>query len=892
MDDVTVNGARHPAPRDPDTTSAEHVRDGLGLTGTKIACGSGVCGACTILVDGSPTVSCLLPSDRLAGRTVTTVEGLGGTHPVQHAFAAHDALQCGYCTPGFVVSASVFVDTWRADHGDRRPDRDTIADALSGHLCRCGAYEGIFAAVAAACAGEFDAVPDREPPRRDAVDKVTGRARFSADLAPRGHWEGVIVRSAHAHARVRAVHPGAARTRAPDPGGPAEGAAGASAAVPEDTPVFTDLLGDDRTVRYVGQPIAAVAAPTPGGARAAAAAVRVEYDPLPAVLDPDAARAPGAPVLYTTRDERAAAPSYGEAPTPPAPWKGNVRGPGTLSWRGPTAVRRLRRAARSGDPLLVSGEFTTASQAHNPLEPHVCVASWEPGGDLYLRVSTQAVAKTAERAAQHWGLPPDRVHVVSEFVGGGFGAKNALSADIVASVELSRIARAPVRVVFDRSEELTDAGHRPGARTRVALLADRSGNLSAMSVDSVGEGGVSVGSSTAALAFLMYGRAPRRVRDFDVVTNLPPGMPMRGPGGPPMAWALEQAVDAMALRLGEDPLALRARWDGNPKRRALYERAARLDLWRDRPRGPRTGRFRRGVGVAAANWMYLIAPQAQVELSVEGGAVVVRSATQDIGTGIRTVLAGSVADRLGVPASGLRVEIGRSGPVHGTGSYGSRTTTSMGPAAVQAADRLRAALRERSPSLPAVGPVPEHAFKEALVSAEGVRVTGGRSRDRWGQLSPNMAGDLALGRGLSGAVHVMEVEVDTLLGAVRPTRCWAGIAAGRVYAERLARNQCEGAVVQGVGYALFEERRHDPVTGVLLTDNMEDYRIPGMGDVPETEVYFHEGGFEHVTGGGVGLGEVSVVGVAAALANAVHDATGWRPHELPIRPDRLIGGLR
>ncbi|MFD6952708.1 xanthine dehydrogenase [Nocardiopsis sp. TSRI0078] len=875
---VRLNGSSSPTPDSPGTTAAEHIRDRLGLTGTKIACGTGVCGACTVLVDGAPTASCLLPAERLAGSSVTTVEGLGGDHPVQRAFAAHDALQCGYCTPGFVVEASAFADAWRAEHGDVRPDRERIADALSGHLCRCGAYEGIFAAVAAACAGEFDTEPDRDPPRADALDKVTGRARFSGDLAPEGTWEGVIVRSAHAHARVRSVHPGGARSETMPQ--PADG-----------RPVFTDLLGEERLVRYVGQPIAAVAAPTAALARAAAEAVRVDYDPLPAVLDADEARSEDAPQVYTTRAQRRAAPSYGEAPTPPSSWRGNVHGPASTSWRGATAVRRLRRAGERDDPRLVAQEYSTAVQLHTPLEPHVCVASWERDGTLTLRVSTQTVAKVARKAAERWELPPEKVRVVSEYVGGGFGAKNGLSADVVAAAELSRLAHSPVRVSFDRAEELTDAGHRAATRTRVALLADRNGDLAAMSVDSHGDGGVAVGSTTATLAMLVYGRSPRRTRDFDVVTHRPPGQPMRAPGGAPLAWALEQAVDTMAGRLGEDPLSLRRRWDGNPKRRALYERVAALDLWRERPRGARTGRFRRGVGLASSNWLYLMGPKAQVELSVRDGGVVVRSATQDIGTGIRTVLGEVVADRLGVPASDLRVEIGDSSSVHGTGSFGSRTTTSMGPAAAEAADRLRAALREHEPRVPESGPVPEHALKDALAAAEGVRVVGERGRDRWGALSPDMD-DLAVGRGMSGAVHVMEVEVDTLLGRVRPTRCWAGLAVGRVYSERLARNQCEGAVVQGVGYALFEERRHDPATGVVLTDNLEDYRIPGMGDVPETEVYFHQEGFEHAAGAGIGLGEVSVVGVAAAVANAVHDATGWRPHDLPIRPDRLIGGLR
>lgn len=455
----------------------------------------------------------------------------------------------------------------------------------------------------------------------------------------------------------------------------------------------------------------------------------MDLEPLSAVTTVEEALRPGAPLVFETRAERSAAPVYGEAPTPRAPWKGNTRGPGVVSWRGPTAVSRLRAARRRDDPLLVAQEYTTATQVHTPLEPHVSVAFWE-NGHLYLHVSTQAVSKMVTRAARRWNLPRERVHVVAEYVGGGFGAKDSLSPDAVAAVELSRLVDAPVRVSLERSEEMTDAGHRPGNRTRVALLAGPEGDLRAMAVDSMGDGGISVGSNVALLAALMYGRSPRRARDFDVLTHRPPGEPMRGPGGPPMAWALEQAVDTMALRLGEDPLSLRHRWDGNPKRRALYEQVAGLPLWRNRPRGERTGRFRRGVGPAAAGWPYLLGPRAKVELVVADGELVVRSATQGIGTGIRAVLGEVVADRLGISPQGLRVEIGHGSPVHGTGSFGSRTTTSMGPAAVDAADRLRAALREHFFDVPASGPIPEHTFKEALAGAEGLRVVGGRGLDR------------------------------------------------------------------------------------------------------------------------------------------------------------------
>ncbi|MEV4566333.1 molybdopterin-dependent oxidoreductase [Nonomuraea sp. NPDC049419] len=831
-----VNGVPHEVDAGRDDPVVDVLRDGLGLTGTKAVCRTGVCGACTISVDGTPQASCLLPCAAVEGRALTTAEGLD--HPVQRAFAAHDGLQCGYCTPGFVVEAAAFVDAWRAEHGDVTPPREEIAAALAGHLCRCGAYAGIYAAVAAACRGEHD-TDTPAPVRVEAMEKITGRARYTTDVRLDGQLEGVIIRSAQAHARVTSVEV-------------------------DGVPVV-DLLPEDRIVRYAGQPIAAVAAATRREAQAIAESARIGYEPFPAALDDG----PDAPPVYDEQS-RKNAHSSSEGMTVPGGWDGNVRGPFSgASKRAGKAATLIDEARRRDDPLLVTGAFSTAVQVHTPLEPHACVARWDERGDLHLHLSTQTLAMAAEQAAKRWKLDESRVHVVAEHVGGGFGAKSGITVESVAAVELARAYGAPVRVVFSRAEELTDAGSRPGSRTNIALLADTEGELAALAIDVRGRGGVSIGSASASLARLVYGKAPRRLRDYDVVTNEPPGTPFRGPGAPPMLWALEQAVDEMAHRLGEDPIVLRRRWDGNPKRHTLYERALELPVWRDRPRsGSQTGRFRRGVGVAVANWIYIVATATQVELEVEGDVVVARTATQDIGTGVRSVIAGVLREELGLPAERIRVEIGSSATVPGPPALGSRSTTSVAPAARDAARRLLA---------------------QGLT--HGAKVVGRRRGDRGGYVTPFSVQGMSIGRGFSGAVHVTEVEVDTRLGTIRPLSVWGGITAGRIYAERPARNQCEGGIIQGIGYALYEERHIDPVTGTVLTANLEDYRIPGIGDTPEMTIHFHQEGWDHVNGGGVGLGEVSTVGVAASVANAVHNATGWRPHDLPIRPDRVLKGL-
>lgn len=867
MIETTINGRTVSVDPSGTETAIDLIRDQLGLTGTKLACGTGGCGACTILVDGEPVTACLLPTTALDGAQVTTIEGLGPEpHPIQRALAACDGLQCGFCTPGFVMSAVAFYERRRAEGRIGRPHRDEVTAVLSGNLCRCGAQPGIIEAVSACGAGAVPA--DARPARVDAMDKLTGAALYTTDVRLPDMLHGVIVRSPVAHGVVTRL----GLDQAVGTGG-----------------VAVDLLAEDRTVRFVGAPIAAFAAVSPDAARDAADRVELEIDERPAALVPGVD-----PPVFPDRRSRRFTANVSEAPALPAPWHGNGRGPNRRAWLGGTARRRVRTAVPN---TLFTGSYTTASQSHTPLEPHATVASWGDDG-LTVWTSTQAVGTVRDQIADRWDLPKERVRVVAEHVGGGFGSKLSMDETVVAAVELTRAAGRPVRVVLGRDEELTVGGHRPATRIEVAAVVD-GGKLDAITFDAAGETGAAINSMIVTIPFLMYGRSPRSMHDRDLISHHPPGKPFRGPGGPPSMWALEQTVDDVAIALRMDPIDLRMRWDGNTKRNALYREAKALDLWRDRPLEPGTGRFRRGVGIAAGTWLYLIDPRASVHIEVEGGRVIARCGVQDIGTGTRTVIARAVEKELAGVA--VDVVIGDSSLPHGPMSGGSQTSASVGPAAMTAAAAFREVAGERLEA-ELGGPVSvdasgvdhggEHLpWPEVLPRLEGTTSQGKRPADRHGYFSPVTLNDIRVGRGLAGSVHVVEVEVDTLLGRLTVSRVWAGISAGRMWSPRTARSQVEGGVIQGIGYALYEERILDPLTGRTLTTDLDHFRIPGIADVPEIAVHFNEAGWDHVPGRGVGMAEVATLPVAAAIGNAVRSATGWRPHRLPIRPDRLLEGI-
>jgi xanthine dehydrogenase YagR molybdenum-binding subunit len=888
---IDVNGVPHTVPTDIDDTVVDVLRHRLDATGTKLVCGAGVCGACTVQLDGQPVASCLLPAAAAEGRTITTVEGLG-EHPVTRAFAAHNALQCGFCTPGFVVEAAAFHDAWRAAH-DGPPNDHAIAAALAGHLCRCGAYPEIYAAVRAACAGDFDPPGPITGPRVEAAEKVTGAATYTVDVRLPGQLYGVILRSPHPAARVTGLDLA-----------PALAMDGVRAAV--------ELLPSDRVVRYIGHEVAAVAAVDRRTAEHALAAIRVGYEPLPAVVGIATATAPDAPRVYAVGDRKP--PNAAEGPPTPAPWKGNLHGPVAAFSTGRRKVRaRLAQARAAGDPLLVEDVFTTDAQSHTTLEPHAAVAHWD-GDTLTVYLSTQALGHVTKQIAERFKLPRDKVRGVAEHIGGGFGAKLSMGPETVAAVSLSMRAKAPVAVTLDRLEELSCTGYRPGARIETALLTDSDANLRALRVVAYADSGIATGTNIAGLARLMYPCDAKELVDYDVVTNAAPGSPFRGPGGPLLCFALEQAVDEAARRLGHDPVALRRRWDAGPPRERLYEWVGALPAWRDRACIARTGRYRRGVGVAAANWLYLWQHDCAVELAVERGRLVVSTAVQDMGTGSRTVLARTVADAFRLSTSDVVVRLGDSRLPEGPTSGGSRTTATLVPAALAAAEQLQATLAKRSGATPEAAGLRRDGrlvpWADALAGADGLRARSKRPEDdrrasrrarpaldgggvvgaTYPWLLRLMAG-LRVGRGYTGSVYVAEVEVDTWLGRTVVHRVHAAIAVGRLVAPELALAQVRGAVIQGVGYALYEDRDVDPNTGLVLAAGLEDYRIPGIADVPQIVTHVDDTGFEHVAGGGVGLGEIATIPVAAAVANAVRDAAGVRMTELPMRPDRLLDAL-
>ena len=292
---------------------------------------------------------------------------------------------------------------------------------------------------------------------------------------------------------------------------------------------------------------------------------------------------------------------------------------------------------------------------------------------------------------------------------------------------LAKTAGAPVRVAYSRHEELSVAGYRPAVELKLALLPSREGGMKALSLTAYSDAGVAANNTCAGLARLIYTAEAKELVDYDVLNNLPPGSPFRGPGGPPMAFALEQGIDEAAIRLGLDPLAMRKRMDANPSRAKLYDWAMGLDVWKTRGAPPGEGRYRRGVGAAAGYWLYLWQTNTKAELAVKDGRLIASLAVQDIGTGTRTVIADTLAREFGLEAADVEVRLGDSQLPIGPGSGGSRVTASIVPALLEASKLLKARVKAAAPKAPAPGS--NAPWREWLAASPDLAITAGRPED-------------------------------------------------------------------------------------------------------------------------------------------------------------------
>ncbi|HVR43101.1 MAG TPA: xanthine dehydrogenase family protein molybdopterin-binding subunit [Thermoanaerobaculia bacterium] len=745
-------------------------------------------------------------------------------------------------------------------------------------------------------------VVGRKVPRLDGRAKVTGAARYTADVRLPGMLHARMIGSPHPHARIRSVE---VRAAAALPGVRAvhviEHLLGSA--------VLRDPSGEAPSrwpiIRYAGQPVAAVAAVSQAIADEAAKLVEIEYEVLPFVVDEDLARRPGAPLVFPGPADQAGTAGGGGGPAG-VPQEGNVRGP-AVGGEGPRPKGDVRRGFDEAD-LVVEGEFRTQVQTHSAMETHGVVADWTAEG-LTVWASTQGTMGVRDELAEIFDLPLSGVRVVTEYMGGGFGAKFGAGNYGVVATHLSKKAGAPVRLMLDRRDEHLSVGNRPSSRQKLRIGGKRDGTITAIHLQSWGTAGVGTGAGAAGPAQNMYEVPNIRTEEWDVFTNAGPAAAFRAPGHPQGCFALEQSIDELAERLGMDPLALRDLNDANSARRAERRIGAEKFGWSRRAApGASPGAIKRGVGVAQSVWYRLVAMDSAAEVRILGdGSVEVRSAVQDIGTGIRTILAQVVAEELGIEPADVRVHIGDTAFPPGPQSGGSMTTGSITPAVRNAAWDARTRMIERLAGALGVGEEAiewsggrvrvagekprEMSFAEAARAMRTREVSGraSRSEDYGGFRFPG--GGTRVGIGTLGGVQFAEVSVDTGTGVIRVERMLAVHDCGRPMNLLSLESQINGGIIQGISYALYEQRLLDSNSGIMVNPNLEQYKIAGSRETPPIEIVVLEEYSGVSSTDALGIGEPATIPTAAAVANAVYNAIGVRIRELPMTPARVLAAL-
>jgi len=905
-----VNGAAVQCVGRPDERLIDFLRNHLQLTGTKEGCGEGVCGSCTVLLDGKPVKACVTSLARVEGRDVQTIEGVGSAaspHPLQQAFVEKGAIQCGFCTPGMIMGAKALLD--RNPH----PTRDEVIAGLSPHLCRCTGYKKIVEAVLLAAAKAASpekkgvSVQDRIHPEGDRYtapvmppeakdldtkkhigarvipmgiwEKALGLTRFAADVTPDACLHLKVVRSTKPHATIRGIETDKASTvpgviavlTAKDIGG-----TNRIGPIQRDQPV----LVEDR-VRFIGDAIAVVAAESIEAAEKGVQEVQVTYDDLDVVSDPAEAANPNRPKLHGETNLLFHLKSD----------KGDIE-------------KGFAEAV-----AVVENVYETPFNDHAYIEPEAGVA-WPAGdGKIVIRLATQNPHENQAQVAEALGIPPEHLRIIQSPTGGSFGGKLNHQIASLLALAVFKLSR-PAKLVYTAAESIMCTEKRHPFRMRFRTGATREGKLTALEAELVANTGAyaSYGKAVVERA-LIHATGPYDVPHVSVTgscfyTNTTPAGAMRGFGAPQAAFAVESQMDLLADKLGLDPYEFRLKNLFQPGSTTITDQVLRESVgaretllalkpyyeealaWAAKAKEDTGGSRKCGVGLSSiffgigeAGWRN---PSRETIRLNAGGVIELLVGATDLGQGVFSTLAQIAAETLQIPGDCFVVVTPDTDITPSAGpTEASRQTLASGRAIQEAASALKGVLESCRFYEDDTG-----TFYDRLRRCHNMLLDKGLPTEFAGYFIPETKPIDKTGKGSPHLAYAFasilaQVEVNTASGIIKVLKLVLAHDVGRVINPLTLEGQIEGGAVMALGFALKEEFEPN------VTQKWSSYKIPRTVDMPDMVTLFIESPTSEGPFGAKGIGEVPTVGPAAAIANAVARACGVRFARLPMLPERI-----
>ena len=940
-----------------------HVLREASYFSVKSGCDTGSCGVCTVLINGKPVRSCKTRALDVKGAEIITLEGLskdGQLNPIQQAFIDTGAIQCGYCTPAQILTVKAFLD--------RNPDpsEDEIRKAINGVICRCTGYVRGVAAVKRAAAylrgekpGPYthiegvlpkDAGQAKIPaeyyrrenehlplpplvltpesmslknvvgnaePKVDGQKLATGKPVFTGDIHMKDMLYGALLTSPHAYANIRNIDASKARALAGVHAVltykdiPRVKHASGGQSYPQPLPY--DQVCLDRTVRFVGDRVAVVAAETLEIAEEALKLIEVDYEVLPAVIDPEAALKPGAPMVHSETDT-----------------EGIFDAKRNVVCHIEASFGDVDKAFAEAEHLF-EGEYYTPKQQHVHLEPHVCISYLDDDDRLVLRTSTQVPFHIRRMVAPLVGLPMKKIRVIKPRIGGGFGNKQEMVLEDLCA-HLTMKTRRPVKMVYTRTQEFTSSRSRHAmiVRYKIGVKGDK---VTSASLDLLGDTGaygchaLTVNMVGGFKGLTLYN--PDNIRfNCDVVyTNTPPAGAFRGYGAMQCEYAIEVLMEEIAEKLGLDVVEFkRKNWlktgdvmnlskklgegrEGVEQTLVTSGIAECVDIGlkvtdfktkREKYRN-QNGRYRKGIGFAISMHGSGIADldmaSATIKMNDDGSFNLLIGAT-DLGTGSDTILGQIAAEELGVPLEDMIVYSSDTDLTpFDKGAYASSTTYISGGAVLKAARLIKEQIQEHAAlMLEMADPSKLQLKNRQVIAPDGRALTlidvglSSLHMQNQHQIMATASHTSPMSPPPTSA-QFAEVEVDTETGKIKVERLLMLVDCGRVINPITAAGQVEGGMSQGLGFALTEEMLFDD-KGQPLNPSLVKYIVPKAVDMPVMDVIFIQTDEPSGPYGAKSVSEIAIDGVAPAVTNALHNATGVWVRQLPLTPERVMTELK